>query len=121
MVHVVHAMNWLQVLATPHVYQALGRVPTRELLLHQVNIFLDYVKARKCYTNPTFPDPPYNERERHALHLRALIEHWTPPELSEDIVSTVRKLLYAEGYNPPQGWDRIAPPADPMTDALVWS
>ena len=118
---VVSSINWLQVLAMPHVYRSLGRMPTRELLLKHVDFFIAYVRTGKCFTDPTFPNPPQAEREGHAVQLRVLLEQWNPPELSEEIISTVRRLLYSEGFQPPMGWDKLPAPSEPMTDSLVWS
>lgn len=117
----VNVINWLQVLAVPSVYRDLGRIPSRELLLRQVDLYLKYVRDGERLTDPTFVDPPYQEREHRALHLRTLLERWTPPELTEDIVDAVRGLLYAEGFHPPAGWDAIPKPDEPMTESLIWS
>ena len=90
-------------------------------MLTQVDFYLEYIRGGKCFTDATFPDPPYNEREAHALRLRALFEQWIPPDLTDEMILTVRRLLYAEGCEPPGGWDNIHPPSEPMADSLIWS
>lgn len=118
---IVNVINWLQVLASPHIYGALGRVPTRELLLRQVDCYLEYVRNGECFTDPTFPHPPHEQRERCALRLRSLLEGWAPPSLTDEVVAATRELLYTEGFSPPEGWDAVSEPDEPMAGSLVWS
>ncbi|MEZ4295681.1 MAG: hypothetical protein R3B70_11945 [Polyangiaceae bacterium] len=121
MARIVGTLNWLQVLAAPHVYRTLGTAPTREILIRHIDTYLEYVRSGQCFTDATFPNPPLNEREARAIHARSLLEQWEPPDLTADLVTAVRSLLYAEGFDPPMGWDNLPQPSGPIAEGLDWS
>jgi hypothetical protein len=114
------ALVWIEVLAIPRIFRGLGRIPPPEHLINMVDIFLAYIRRGKPDTEPTFHPVPYERREPSALRLRALLEAWTPPELSQEITEAARELLYAEGLNPPEGWDQLPDPEPPIAQKLWW-
>lgn len=64
----------------------------------------------------------YARREPLARQLRALMETWTPPALTQEMVDLVRELLVAEGEIMPEGgWDNL-PHCGPesVEDILLW-
>ncbi|WP_438021659.1 hypothetical protein WMF18_31765 [Sorangium sp. So ce315] len=74
---------------------------------------------------------PFNvdEERREALadRLRTLLETWTPPELTPEIVDTARQRLKAEGdTSSPEEWDAASwespshDPGAPPEDYLLW-
>lgn len=85
-----------------------------------IDAFLAYVRRGDRNTTPTFEPVPYELREARAIHLRNLLETWTPPNLSAEIVQAARQLLEAEGSRPSEGWDNIALPSGKMDDYLLW-
>lgn len=78
---VIHAIQWLQVLAVPRIFHNMTRTPSREHLLGVVDLFLAYVRRGGRDTHPEFHPVPYELREPLALRLRELLVLWTPPEL----------------------------------------
>jgi hypothetical protein len=101
----IHATPWLMVLASPQVYRGLGRTPTREHLLHMLDLYITYVGHDGRYNQPMFQPVPYERRAPLAAKLRALLEAWMPPELPSEITAAARELLYAEGLN--LKWDNL--------------
>lgn len=118
----VCAGNWLFVLAAPHLFRSMSRVPPREHLLKMVDIFVERAKRGDHEEVPDFEPVPYEQREPLARKLRALIEVWTPPDLSAEIIETARALLHADGKNAPGGgWDAATiDGADSCEEILLW-
>lgn len=120
---ILYADNWLQVLAAPHVYQALTRPVDPALLLRLLDVWISYVDRGDSYL---FADPPDAGRPALARKLRALLEAWTPPELPGEITEAARALLHAEGYKtPPRGaatWDDLeyCSPGRTIESYLIW-
>jgi hypothetical protein len=119
-VSAVHAITWLQALSMPRIFRSMGRIPTPEHLINMVDLYLAYVRRGGRNTKPEFHPVPYERREPSALRLRALLEAWTPPELPEEITAAAREVLYAEGINPPEGWDQLPDPEPPIEQQLWW-
>jgi hypothetical protein len=119
---VINTTFWLGVLASPPLYRTLGRTPIREHLLHLMDIYIAYA-ARDGRYGPVEHQPvPYERRVPLAARLRALLETWTPPELSREITEAARDLLFAEGHTAPDGdWDKLTITGpDPLEDILLW-
>lgn len=121
---VIHAMNWLTVLASPRMFHSMNRRPTREHLLKQVDIYVTYVKHDGRYVNADFQPVPYERRGPLAARLHELVAQWTPPELPVEMIQIARELLHAEGQKaPPEGWDKYAGDPHltfPTEDVLLW-
>ncbi|XXY16507.1 hypothetical protein WME88_50555 [Sorangium sp. So ce216] len=130
---VLHAMqyaDWLRVLASPRIYQAMARKPTREYLLTLHDRYLPYARSKHALRKQQgYACFNVDEERREALadRLRTLLETWTPPELTPEIVETARQLLKAEGdTGSPEAWDAASweSPADdpgaPPEDYLLW-
>ena len=119
-VQTAHALTWLEMLATPHIFARLTRFPGRDHLLRQVDVFLANARSGQRLTKPTFEAVPYEQREPRAMRLRDLLEQWIPPDLPRDITEAARELLYAEGLLPPEGWDDLPVPSGPIEEYLSW-
>jgi hypothetical protein len=119
---VMNTTHWLMVLASPPLYRTLGRIPSREHLLHLMDIYIAYVEHDGRYSQQEHQPVPYERREPLAAKLRALLETWTPPELPSEITEATRELLWAEGRTPPDGgWDNATiTGSDPLEDILLW-
>jgi hypothetical protein len=120
-VDVVNCINWLQILAVPRIFRGMTRMPPREHLVRQIDIFIAYVRHDGRYASPEFEPVPYETREPLALKLRELLEGWTPPELPAEITEAARALLHAEGMSPtPGGWDNAPDPFMRPEEYLLW-
>src|SRR5262245_49284682 len=72
---IFHFQQWLAVLSSPPILQAMRRVPTQQDLRHLLDAYLPYASSTRRFTNRTDdwqPDP--QKREARALELRAAIE-----------------------------------------------
>jgi hypothetical protein len=117
----VNSMVWIHVLAAPPLYRSMGRRPTPEHLVNMVDLYLAYVRRGGRSTTPKFDPVPYEQREPSALRLRALLEAWTPPDLTEEITTAARQVLYAEGDRLPDAWDQVdVDPEYPVEPQLWW-
>jgi hypothetical protein len=116
----IHAVSWLQVLAAPHAFTRLGRVPSSSHLLKMVDDFLLYVRRGDRSTTPTFTPVPYELREERALVLRGLLEAWDPQNLTAEVVRAARDVLEAEGLRPEEGWDNLSLPPGDLEERLFW-
>lgn len=117
---VIHAVLWFMVLASRSLSRTLSRAPTPEHLLRLVDIYSAYAARDARYHQPMFQPVPYERRGPLAARLRALLETWTPPELSDEIVEAARSLLHAEGLRGPgNDWENLTSRLlDP--DHLLW-
>jgi len=120
MAEVAGAIGWLQVLAVPRLFARLERLPPRSFLVRQIDVFLAYARTGACDTEPTFEPVPLGERVERTLRLRALLEGWTSHDLPGEITEAARAVLYAEGLLPPEGWDGLPDPEQPVHELLVW-
>lgn len=116
----IQATVWFEVLARPYLYQSMERKPTREHLVNMVDVYLRGVRRKAQHVPSTFYPVPREQREPSALRLRALLEAWTPPELTEEITAAVREVLHAEGNTPAEGWDQMPLPEPPVEQQLCW-
>lgn len=115
-----HAMQWLQVMAVPRLFESLKRTPDRDHLLMMVDIFIAYVRSGKQYGTPEFEGAPYEQREPVAMRLRALVETWPKGDVLQ-IATTARELLYCDGsIGPKGGWDHAPDPDLPPDEYLLW-
>ncbi|NUQ73071.1 MAG: hypothetical protein HUU21_05905 [Polyangiaceae bacterium] len=120
-VDVANCVMWLTVLAAPHIFRSMTRMPPREHVARLVDIYIEYVRHDGRYVGADFEPVPYETREPLALKLRDLIATWTPPELPADIIEAARALLHAEGMNPPAGgWDNTPDPDVRPEEFLLW-
>jgi hypothetical protein len=116
-----HCFQWLSVLANPKVFLGMSRMPSREHLLRIVDMYLAYVRRGERLPEPQFTPVPYEQREPLTLRLRALLETWSPPELSAEITDTARAVLHADGIKEPdEGWDNAYDSDIKMEDHLIW-
>jgi hypothetical protein len=115
-----NCVMWLEMFAAPHLFHGMRRMPPREHLLGIMDIYLAYVRHDGRYMEPQFEPVPYERREPLAKKLRALLENWMPPIISQDIIETARALLYAEGVDPPEGWEHVCPPDFRPEEHLRW-
>ncbi len=121
---ILHAENWLIVLAAPHIYRSLTRQVQPAFLLRLLDIFIAYADRGDHYLFDRDPDP---DRSVLARRLRDLIAAWTPPELPAEMTEAARALLRAEGYEtPPRGavtWEdfHFLPDSEPLENSLSWS
>src|SRR5262245_37583183 len=80
------AVQWLIVIAASQIFRSISRKPSREHLVHMVDLFLAYVRRGGSRRERRDFDPALFERlEPAALHLRALLESWSQPDLPEEI------------------------------------
>jgi hypothetical protein len=122
-VGVIHALIWLKVFACPRLFEQLSRMPPREHLLRQLDIYDAYLQHDGRYSNADFHPVPYERRGPLAARFRALVEQWTPPELPAEMIQVARELMHAEGKNPPPGgWDVYDAKEEsyPVEDCLLW-
>lgn len=114
--------EWLIVLASPHILQAMRRMPPRDHLLRMLDAYLPYAKGtdRLVHHQLEFRHDP-EERGAAALALRAAIERWEGPEISREITLAARELLHADGEGPhsDEDWDAHTSQTPP-DDHLLW-
>lgn len=116
---VVHAVQWIVVLAVPRLFLGLTRTPPRAHLLALLDTFVAYARHDGRYSRPEFEPVLYERRESLALRLRALVEGWAPPALPSAITEAAREVLLAEGRRgPPEGWDALPDALD--EEELLW-
>jgi hypothetical protein len=128
--HAMQYADWLRVFANPRIYHAMARKPTREHILHLHDRYLPYARSKHALKEQQGYSCFNVDEERRELladRLRTLLETWTPPELTPEIVETARELLIAEGQEAPdEGWDEVSwaslghDPDDPPEDYLLW-
>ena len=116
------AFHWLFALAAPRLFHGMSRVPPREHLLGMIDVFIDRAQRGDRNDSVDFEPVPYEQREPLARKLRMLVEGWTAPVLSAEIVETARALLHADGHAVPRGgWDAATIDGDqPFEDILLW-
>ena len=99
-----NAIGWLTQLATPEAW-AVSHThivpPVRDFMIGMVTRFIEYARSGAHDTKPQFEPVPLGERVSRAEHLRALLEDWTPPELTDAISQGARDVLSAEGLRIP--------------------
>lgn len=120
---VVHCFrDWLRVLASPRILQAMRRMPTREHLLRMLDGFLPYARTtlQRARSDDWQPDP--KKREARALELRAALERWTSPEIPQEITQAARALLHADDIDDvEEGWEENEFQLEfPPDDYLLW-
>lgn len=119
--NVLYFEDWLVVLASPRILQAMQRVPPREHLLRMLDMFLSYARSKRRFMSRAGewkPDP--QRREARALELRVAIERWNSPEISREITQAARAFLREDGEDfSDEEWDayEIESPPD---DYLMW-
>ncbi len=98
------AIGWLTQLAIPEAW-AVSHThivpPVRDFMIGMVTRFIEYARSGAHDTKPQFEPVPLGERVSRAEHLRALLEDWTPPELTDAISQGARDVLSAEGLRIP--------------------
>lgn len=110
-----HAFReWLQVLARPSVFRVLVRLPTRAHLLALLDAYRPFAASHMVPA----------ERQALALteRMREHLSEWSPPELTEEIVTTARALLTADGCYKELDWEK-GPDLDPgetIEDIVTW-
>jgi hypothetical protein len=115
-----HAMQWLQVMAVPRLFQSLKRTPDRDHLFMMVDIFIASIRSGRQYVEPEFEGVPYERRVPVAMRLRALVETWPESDVLQ-IATAVRELLYCNGsIGPEGGWDNVPDPDIPPDEYLLW-
>jgi hypothetical protein len=116
--------QWLQVLASPRILQAMGRTPTQKHLLDMVDAYLPYARSTRRFTHRPKDDwrPEPQQREARAIELRAAIERWTSPEISREITQAARALLREDDVvDTDEGWDAYVVDLEPPPENyLVW-
>jgi hypothetical protein len=120
---VLYFGQWLGFLSSPRILQAMRRMPTREHLLRMLDAFLPYARSTRRWhyrADNWRPDP--QDREARALELRAVIERWNSPEISQEITRAARALLRADGLErSDQRWDTYEEKFEfPPEDYLLW-
>ncbi|WP_437328585.1 hypothetical protein [Sorangium sp. So ce381] len=124
MADVINVTYWLWAFASPRVYRTFGRVPPREHILRQLDIYISYVKKGVRVAAPQFQPVHYERRLPLATRLRELFEVWTQPELTQEIVDISRALIEHEGIKAPAcGWDAFEDPEEDgvkFEDSLLW-
>lgn len=123
-VDAINATYWLWAFAAPRVYRTFSRVPPREHILRMLDIYISYVKKGGHHTAPQFRPVHYERRLPLAIRLRELFEHWTQPDLAQEMVDISRALIEHEGIKPPAcGWDAYEDPEEDgikYEDSLLW-
>lgn len=100
----VNAIGWLTQLATPEAWAVTHTQidpPVRDFMIGMVVRFIAYARSGAHDTKSQFHPVPLEERVPRAERLRALLEEWTPPELTDAISQGARDVLYAEGLRVP--------------------
>lgn len=117
---VIHAVIWLMAIASRATYSRLGRVPTREHIIHVIDVYIAYAARNGRCNQPMFEPVAYERREPLATKLRTLLETWTPPEVPDEIIDAARAILYAEGLRGQNDdWENLPEnPVDP--DLMLW-
>jgi hypothetical protein len=113
--------EWLTVLASPRILQAMQRVPPREHLLRMLDAYLPYAgsTAQFTYRSGDWQLDP-RKREACALELRAAIERWSSKAISREITQAARALLRADGGGvSDEAWDAHEIESPP-NDYLLW-
>jgi len=114
--------EWLIVLASPRMLEAMRRVPPRDHLLRMLDAYLPYAKGTATLGGRDYGfrlNP--EERGAAALALRWAIERWEAPEISREVTQAARKLLRADGEGPysDEDWDaHLCNPS--VDDHLLW-
>jgi hypothetical protein len=122
-VDVLHFIDWLSVFASPKIYEAMGRRPTREHILGLLDTYVAYAQSDRYYlSSPARTPPNFKRRAELAMRLRELFASWSPPDVPAEIVQTTRGLLLSEGASEPEvGWDNFkADPDFPPEQVLRW-
>jgi hypothetical protein len=116
-----HFLEWLVVLSSPRILQAMQRLPPREHLLRMLDAYLRYAGSKCQFTHQSGGwqlDP--QKREARALELRAAIERWNSREISKDIIQAARELQRADGDDvTDEEWDAHEIESPP-NDYLLW-
>ncbi len=120
---ILHAEQWMGVLAAPHLYRALPRPVEPDVILELLDVWI----ARADRAVRGEEDEPTTEKlfgyrfdGAFARKLRALVAAWTPPDLPGEIVEAARALERSKGSDkPPRGatWDDFTFDLD----GLIWS
>lgn len=90
------AIGWVQHLASPPDWEAVWpkvHEPLREMLLRQVEGLLRQLQRGETPSGSAARWMHLEGRVEKAEHLRSLLERWSPPTLTEDIVEAARALL----------------------------
>ena len=98
------AIGWLTQLATPEAWavtQTQIGAPVRDFMIGMVDRFIEYARSGAHDTKPLFEPVPLGERVSRAQRLRALLQDWTPPELTDAISQGAHDVLHAEGLRLP--------------------
>jgi hypothetical protein len=121
-----HLVNWLETLGRPQLYAALSRKPTREHILHVIDLYMPYAQSRPEHREErgyVRHGVDLQRAEDLALRFRALIESWEPPDLTAEITEAARELLMADGTHQPVGgvwvWGDMHPPEE-IENILMW-
>jgi hypothetical protein len=119
--NIFHFEEWLVVLSSPRILQAMQRVPPREHLLRMLDAYLPYARSTGQFTSRSHDwqlDP--QKRGERALELRAAIERWSSPTISREITQAARALLREDGYDASdEVWDAHEIESPP-NDYLLW-
>jgi hypothetical protein len=124
-VDVYHFYEWLWAMAAPQVWRSMRRIPPREHLLEVIDDALPYARSNALYFSwpDDEPRPDLTQRGPLAEKLRALIERWDPPDLTDEIIATARALsdIGQSPHQPPRDWDKVEPdPANPPDEVFLW-
>lgn len=122
---IFHFQQWLIVLSSPRILEAMRQVPTREHLLCMIDAYLPYARSNRQLTDMSVPDswrPDPELREARALELRATIEQWTGPTISKEVIQAARALLHEDSVDKSdEAWDTyIVDLEPPPENFLVW-
>lgn len=122
--HVIHAIGWIDVLASPRLWATLRRIPPKAFLLELIDAYLVYARSGRRYTN--VPEgqqrPDLTLRSAPAERLRALMVAWEPPVISTEIRDAALAVALAEFGPPPaeSGDDVDHDIPMPLEAALAW-
>jgi hypothetical protein len=119
---VFYFREWLAVLSSPRILQAMRRKPTKEHLLRMLDAFLPYTRTTRQRARLDSWEPDPQKREARALELRAAIERWDSPEISREIIQAARALSREDGDDcTDETWDAHEVPLEfPPEDYLLW-
>lgn len=116
--------EWAQVLARPAVFRSLQRVPAPEHLLHLLEEYEPFARARREGAAERGYLSGADEACLPELvdRMRLALEAWSPPGLPVGIVDAARALLVADRFYARLDWEQ-GPELDPgeaVEDGLVW-